>query len=416
MKKYRRVLVICIFLVLIQLKVYAFGPSSNTIYNGIDISAWQNIIDFNEVKSDGIKIVYIKSSEGTDYIDPYFERNYQKAKERDLYIGVYHYVRARNVEEAIQEADFFYSVIKEKELDCKLAMDFESFGSLSKQQINNIALNFLERLKKITNMEVLVYSNTYTATNIFSKEIAKYPLWIAQYGVSKPSSNGNWDSWVGFQYTSTGNVKGIAGNVDRDKFTKEIFISNKINIPEDGDEIWNNNEDEQEGLKEIYIKRGDTLSGIAMTYNTTVEYLATINNIKNPNLIYAGTTLLVPTGNNISNEEPSNDESNKNNSENYFIYTVKKGDTISQIAINFNTSIYEIVNLNNIKNPNLIYIGQNIKIPKYYNDKQYQLYKIKYGDTLYLISRRYNTSIAYLVRINRIKNPNLIYAGDLLKI
>ena len=416
MKKYRRIIVICIFLVLIQLKVYAFGPSSNTIYNGIDISAWQNIIDFNEVKSDGIKIVYIKSSEGTDYIDPYFERNYQKAKERDLYIGVYHYVRARNVEEAIQEADFFYSVIKEKELDCKLAMDFESFGSLSKQQINNIALNFLERLKKITNMEVLVYSNTYTATNIFSKEIAKYPLWVAQYGVSKPSSNGNWDSWVGFQYTSTGNVKGIAGNVDRDKFTKEIFISNKINIPEDGDEIWNNNEDEQEGLKEIYIKRGDTLSWIAMTYNTTVEYLATINNIKNPNLIYAGTTLLVPTGNNISNEEPSNDESNKNNSENYFIYTVKKGDTISQIAINFNTSIYEIVNLNNIKNPNLIYIGQNIKIPKYYNDKQYQLYKIKYGDTLYSISRRYNTSIAYLVRINRIKNPNLIYAGDLLKI
>ena len=416
MKKYRRIIVICIFLVLIQLKVYAFGPSSNTIYNGIDISAWQNIIDFNEVKSDGIKIVYIKSSEGTNYIDPYFERNYQKAKERDLYIGVYHYVRARNVEEAIQEADFFYSVIKEKELDCKLAMDFESFGSLSKQQINNIALNFLERLKKITNMEVLVYSNTYTATNIFSKEIAKYPLWVAQYGVSKPSSNGNWDSWVGFQYTSTGNVKGIAGNVDRDKFTKEIFISNKINIPEDGDEIWNNNEDEQEGLKEIYIKRGDTLSWIAMTYNTTVEYLATINNIKNPNLIYAGTTLLVPTGNNISNEEPSNDESNKNNSENYFIYTVKKGDTISQIAINFNTSIYEIVNLNNIKNPNLIYIGQNIKIPKYYNDKQYQLYKIKYGDTLYSISRRYNTSIAYLVRINRIKNPNLIYAGDLLKI
>ena len=416
MKKCRRVLVICIFLVLIQLKVYAFGPSSNTIYNGIDISAWQNIIDFNEVKSDGIKIVYIKSSEGTNYIDPYFERNYQKAKERDLYIGVYHYVRARNVEEAIQEADFFYSVIKEKELDCKLAMDFESFGSLSKQQINNIALNFLERLKKITNMEVLVYSNTYTATNIFSKEIAKYPLWVAQYGVSKPSSNGNWDSWVGFQYTSTGNVKGIAGNVDRDKFTKEIFISNKINIPEDGDEIWNNNEDEQESLKEIYIKRGDTLSGIAMTYNTTVEYLAAINNIKNPNLIYAGTTLLVPTGNNISNEEPSNDESNKNNSENYFIYTVKKGDTISQIAINFNTSIYEIVNLNNIKNPNLIYIGQNIKIPKYYNDKQYQLYKIKYGDTLYSISRRYNTSIAYLVRINRIKNPNLIYAGDLLKI
>ena len=85
MKYCRRIIVICIFFLLIQFKIYAFGPSSSTIYNGIDISAWQNIIDFTDVKNDGIRIVYIKSSEGTTYIDPYFERNYQKAKENGLY-------------------------------------------------------------------------------------------------------------------------------------------------------------------------------------------------------------------------------------------------------------------------------------------------------------------------------------------
>ena len=410
MKYCRRIIVICIFFLLIQFKIYAFGPSSSTIYNGIDISAWQNIIDFTDVKNDGIRIVYIKSSEGTTYIDPYFERNYQKAKENGLYVGVYHYVTAKNMEEAIQEASFFASVIKDKEIDCKLAMDFESFGYLSKQEINNIALTFLERLKKITGMDVLVYSNTYTATNIFGGEITKYPLWVAQYGISKPSPNGNWNSWIGFQYTDTGNVKGIVGNVDRDKFTKEIFMSNKISIPEDGDENWNDNDEEKENLKEIIIKNGDTLSELAMSYNTTVEYLVKINNIQNPNLIYAGNILLVPIQNSINNGE------NNVNNKNYYIYTVKKGDTLSQIALNNNTTVANIANLNNIYNPNLIFIGQQLKIPLISNSKSYILYTIKYGDTLYSISRRYNTSIASLVRINRIKNPNLIYAGNIIKI
>lgn len=209
LKKVIKIISICFIFCVIQIKVYGFSPSSNILYKGIDVSAWQNEIDFEKVKNDGIKIVYIKSSEGTDYIDPYFERNYQKARENGFYIGVYHYVRARNNYQAINEADFFASVIENKEIDCKLAMDFESFGNLSKEEINSIALTFLERLKRITNKEVLVYSNTYTARNIFSGKITKYPLWIAQYGVSKPSANGNWEKWVGFQYTSTGRVNGI---------------------------------------------------------------------------------------------------------------------------------------------------------------------------------------------------------------
>ena len=54
---------------------FAFGPSSNNIYQGIDVSSWQGNIDFRAVKNSGIDIVYIKSSEGSSYIDPYFEQN-----------------------------------------------------------------------------------------------------------------------------------------------------------------------------------------------------------------------------------------------------------------------------------------------------------------------------------------------------
>lgn len=181
-------------------------------------------------------------------------------------------------------------------------------------------------------------------------------------------------------------------------------------MPEGGDEYWNDNNSEND-LKEIIIKKGDTLSQIALDYNTTIEKLAQINNISNPNLIFAGNKLLVP----VKSENNTEQDSNENYIQNYQIYNIKKGDTLSQIAINFNTTVEKIVILNNIKNPNLIYAGQKIKIPIIY-DSGNLLYTIKRGDTLYSISRRYNTTVANLVRINRIKNPNLIYVGNIIKI
>lgn len=190
-------------------------------------------------------------------------------------------------------------------------------------------------------------------------------------------------------------------------------MSDTQNIPEDGNEYWNdNNGDSDEiNLREIIIKKGDTLSQIAIDYNTTIEKLVEINNIRNPNLIYAGNRLLVP----VTNSNSSDQENGENQLQDYQIYTVKKGNTLSQIAINYNTTVEKIVSLNNITNPNLIYIGQNIKIPivRYSGNTTYT---IKCGDTLYSISRRYNTTVANLVRINRIKNPNLIYAGNVIKI
>ncbi len=59
---------------------YALGPSSNVIYDGIDISAWQEGVDFEQVKNAGYDVVYIKASQGTDYIDPYFKSYYNEAK------------------------------------------------------------------------------------------------------------------------------------------------------------------------------------------------------------------------------------------------------------------------------------------------------------------------------------------------
>lgn len=402
--KFLSLLCFFILLVTISTPIFAFGPSSNTIYEGIDISSWQKNVNFSKVKNSGIDIVYIKSSEGTRYIDPYFESNYKNAKANGLKVGFYHYVTARNVTQAKEQANFFARIISGKQIDCKLAMDFESFGNLSVSQINEISKVFLETLESATKTSPIIYSNAYSAREIFSSSLNKYPLWVANYGVSKPGSNGKWSSWVGWQYTSTGRVDGISGNVDRNKFTDDILLNNSTPMPPPPDNSENSNTDNTI----VYIvKRGDTLSEIALKYGTTISNIVTLNNIRNPNLIYPGQKLTI----NINNS-----------STNSTIYIVKKGDTLSEIALKYSTTVSNIASLNNIGNPNLIYPGQKLAINYSNNGIDGQnacgkiAYKIKRGDTLSEIALKFETTVNHIVMLNNIANPNLIYAGNTILI
>lgn len=341
-----KILILIIMILSITFPVFAFPPSSDNIYDGIDVSEWQGKIDFAEVAKSGIDVVYIRASEGTDYIDPYFKENYEEARRNELRTGFYHYVTARTTEEAKKEAEFFVSNIKGTEPDCKLAMDFEVFGNLSKSEINEISKVFLETVSNLSGKECIIYSDAYNASETFDEELAKkYAIWVADYFVEEPADNGKWSSWVGFQYSDIGRINGIEGNVDRDYFTNGILLNDTSKIPTD------TTDSKDQSFESITVKRGETLSGIAAKYKTSYEYLAKINNIKNPNLIYVGEKIKVPT---FSRE--IHDTS-------HILYVVKRGNTLSQIAIQYNTSIERIVELNDIKNPNLIYVGETLRIP-----------------------------------------------------
>lgn len=179
-------------------KVYAMS-NYDVLYEGIDVSNWQGYIDYSEVKASGIDIVYIKSSQGTNITDPYFRINYDNAKANGLNIGFYHYVVARSEEEAVSEAEYFASVISGTSPTCKLAMDFESFGNLNRDEINSISKAFLNRAQELTGKEMIIYSDAYNAKNTFDEELANtYPLWIAEYDVSSPTEDINWDAWTRF--------------------------------------------------------------------------------------------------------------------------------------------------------------------------------------------------------------------------
>lgn len=346
--KNKILIVSVIFLLLIvqSIQLFAFGPTSPVIYYGIDISEWQGTINFEKVKADNISVVYIKATQGTDYIDPFLEEYYNGAKDNDLKIGFYHFLTAENTEDAILEAKFFASAINNYSVDCKLAMDFEEFGNLSISEINEISNTFLQTVQNLTKKEMIIYSDAFNSRNTFSLELANnYPIWVAEYGVEEPS-NGNWNEWTGFQYTNTGSVNGISGNVDRDYFTDNIFLDDNSAIKIENSISPNVNTDY------IIVQSGDTLSGIAEKYNTSYTYLAQINNIQNPNLIYVGERINLPSGNTNTIRDTS-----------HILYIVKSGDTLSQISLTYNVSINTLVSINNIQNPNLIYVGEILRIP-----------------------------------------------------
>ncbi|MCI8833229.1 MAG: LysM peptidoglycan-binding domain-containing protein [Clostridia bacterium] len=387
---------------------YAAPIQANSTYAGIDVSKYQGYIDYAKVKASGIQVVYIKASEGTTIIDPYFRTNYDNAKSKGLKIGFYHFVRARNEEEAIKEATFFHSVIAGTSPDCRLAMDFEVFDGLGSQKINQISFAFLQKLEELTKKECVVYSDEYNARTIFSRELAKaYPLWIAEYGVSVPTSTGNWEEWIGFQYSDKGRIDGINGNVDLNKFRDGIFLSDNNVIPEPEPNPDPEPTPDPDGSNNIYyyVKRGDTLSHIALWYNTTVENLVRLNNIKNPDLIYIGQRLLISVS-----DDPNKSKEVK--------YTVRRGDTLSKIANRYGITVNEIVLLNNIKDPNLIYVGQQLRIPldNSINQMQNVYYRVQRGDRLWRIAKRYRTTVSNIARLNGIRNPNLIFVGQILRI
>ncbi|WP_105204270.1 LysM peptidoglycan-binding domain-containing protein [Neobittarella massiliensis] len=378
----------------------AISPSSPNQYPGIDVSSYQGDIDFAAVRAAGIQVVYIRSSVGSGFVDATFAQNYQRAKAAGLQVGFYHYVTARSEAEARQQAQFFVSTISGTQPDCRLAMDFESFGDLSVAQINAIGQAFIQTVAELSGKEVVLYSNAYTARTVWSPQMAaSYPLWVAHYGVDAPGDSGAWQSWVGWQYTSTGSVPGIGGNVDRDRFTDGILLSGSSIIPDPG------LPEEVHDTCDYTVQPGDTVWGIARYFGTTVDCIAEINGLQDPSLIYPGQVLRILC------------EGGGTGSGGSGTYTVQAGDTLWDIARYYGTTVSALAATNGIEDPSLIFPGQVLIIPGGGTGSIGNgYYTIVWGDTLWDLARRFGTTVSYLAELNGIQDPNLIYAGETIRI
>lgn len=158
---------------------------------------------------------------------------------------------------------------------------------------------------------------------------------------------------------------------------------------------------EQEEAGIYTVKSGDTLYSIAKEYNTTISELMNLNNLKTATLSIGQQLKLPGTKEEIETNE----------------YIVKSGDTLYKIANTYDLSVADLINANNLKS-NTLQIGQKLIIPTTKQEQpttNYQNYTITKGDNLYAIAREYNTTVADLMKINNLTS-NLLSIGQVIKV
>ena len=333
---------------------------------GIDVSYWNAGIDWPKVRAAGQRFVFVKATEADYYRDPTFDDNWFGAKSAGLLRGAYHFFRC-NVD-AKKQADAFINYVKSFNDEGELppVLDLETHDNQKKEKIIPAVKTWLDRVESAFGRKPIIYSGQYFLQDYFSEAgggppswAKDYPLWLAQYpnhytpGM-QPFLPTGWFKWTLWQYSKRGSVNGINADVDLDLFNgtlEELYKfagATPVSPTDPG------------GPKKHKIAAGDTFESIAIKYGITVRELVSAN----PQLLKSGEQLTIPAAVAIPSESGTSSWSTSGGgSVQPRTYTVKAGDTLSSIAVKFGTTVAKIASANNIKNVNLISVGQVLVIP-----------------------------------------------------
>lgn len=185
---------------------------------GIDVSVHNKKIDWTAVKNSGqVDFAILRAGYGNSATqkDSRFEYNYEAATSTGIPVGAYWFSYALSEADAIKEAEACIAVISEKSFTYPIWYDVEYDKQLrlGKIEVSRIIRAFCVRLKAAGYTVGIYMSASPMSTLVESDLLSAYPLWVANVGVSKPSFNGDYDMW---QYSWTGRISGIVGDVDLD--------------------------------------------------------------------------------------------------------------------------------------------------------------------------------------------------------
>ena len=180
---------------------------------GVDVSNHQGEIDWVAVAADDIESAYLKATEGGDFVDPWFERNWVGARSAGLDVGAYHYFTL--CRSGSEQAEIFLATVPVHEANLPAALDLEFAGNCSERPtrkwVHDEVTRFLEIVEQATGGDVLLYvgsefDETYGVTETFGE-----PLWQRRI-LRRPDG----DRWVVWQLSFFSDVDGIDGGVDLD--------------------------------------------------------------------------------------------------------------------------------------------------------------------------------------------------------
>lgn len=347
---------------------------------GIDVSEFQGSIDWDKVKAAGVEFALLKLGNiydcDTNYKDSTFETNYKNAKAQGIKVGAYIYNYCNTVDTLKKGLKWAIEKLNGKQLDLPFYLDMEDkdIQGETKASLTNQCNEFAKYVKE-EGYKAGVYANVNWLKNElnpndFDKEIS---VWVAQY-YKECQYTGKYDIW---QYASDGSVSGINGNCDMNylynediiKESSSISASDKKSIDEIAQEVidgkWGNGD-----------TRKSKLEKAGYNYDTVQNRVNEILKEKDSKKSITEVAKDV-----IAGDYGNGDERKKKlEAEGYDYdqvqakvnqllganvtktYTVKSGDTLSGIASKYKTTVSKLVKDNNIKNANLIYVGQKIVI------------------------------------------------------
>ncbi|MCR5119688.1 MAG: hypothetical protein K6B44_08740 [Lachnospiraceae bacterium] len=184
---------------------------------GIDVSRWQETIDFEKVKAAGCEFAYIRIGgldDGELYTDRYYLNNIRNAKAAGLKVGIYWHAEEGSAAEVKASTAYLLNVLSGEQLDFPIAYDWEDFKNfenygMNLKDINDNASLFASELAK-AGYPACLYSSKFFLENVWSS--VSTPVWLAHY-TKATSYPGPYFIW---QHSCTGKIDGIAGDVDLD--------------------------------------------------------------------------------------------------------------------------------------------------------------------------------------------------------
>lgn len=193
---------------------------------GIDVSNYSGAVDFKAVKKDGRDFVFVLATDGDNFRNELFKSQYGGAGKAGLFRGAYHFGRPNG--SAIKQANHFLKTVDYRNdgkslppaLDMEAPHEGPACYGLDHKEMKKWIEDFVDKVKKTTKRDAIIYTNPtwWRECTGNSKAFKDNPLWISEWGVNKPDKIGGWAGYTFWQYSDSGHVDGVNGNVDVNRF------------------------------------------------------------------------------------------------------------------------------------------------------------------------------------------------------